>query len=605
MVLQRDHVQNIYGTTIPNSKVYGKFDSKEFSGNSDSNGNFSIPLPQLPAGGPYTLTITGDETLTYTDVLVGDVIICGGQSNMEYTMGMLIDRLGFNEVKEDEDFIRSFEVPKVYNFEKNIDIIEEICWQKAKGDSIRSFSAIGFYAAKKLYEKHGIPIGVITCNIGGTPAKSWCSQETIREMNLYVNELEQVLTPGYTKQVEEKDNLEEAQYLEMADKTFESPEFIEKGTVNFPGMFNSGLLSKLNGTVILKKTISLTKEQAAMKLDLHLGTMHDRDNTYVNGTFVGTTGYRYPTRRYHIPEGLLHEGENTIQVNLTVFRGVGGVDTAKELFIAKEGSMTRVLDLEGEWEYEIKKELPTLNDKTFFIYYPCGLYQAMLYPLRNFGIKAAMYYQGESNVVVNQVYDKELRAMINDWRKLFKNEDLPFVIIQLAGYCDGDLALNGDGWAILREKQNDVSHDKNNYLTQAYDLGEFNDIHPCKKKEVGLRVADTLESFLYPSEENSLKALNPKAFRVEKNTANKSIEIHFTDFGDGLKTTNNSETVNNIQAVTSNGEKIIVQGKLQNNILYIKDNDFKEISYAWMDCAFDINLYGENGLPVIPFKFAF
>lgn len=598
MVIQRDQVQHIYGFTTPNTEINGNFDSKSFTGTSNSEGIFDIPLPVLPYGGPYTLTISGDTTITYTDVLVGDVFLCGGQSNMEYTMGMLIDRLGFNEIQENEEFVRHFDVPKVYNFTENVDFLECPSWQKAKGESLRTFSAIAYYAAKKIYKEHGIPVGIINSDIGGTPAKSWTSQKTIREMNLYVDELEKALTPGFTKSTEEKENLEEAEYLINADKTFETTDCLEKGKINFPGMFKDGLLAKLNGTVILRKKISITKEIAKTSVDLYLGTMHDRDNTYVNGTFVGTTGYRYPTRRYHIPSGTLHEGENEIQINLTVFRGIGGVDDGKELFLAKEGTMTRLLDLEGEWEYEIKKEIPTLNDKTFFIYYPSGLYQAMLYPIRKYNFRAAMYYQGESNVCVNQVYDKELRAMISDWRNLFNKPELPFVIVQLAGYCDGDLANNGSEWAILREKQYKVSKDKNNYLVQAYDLGEYNDIHPCKKEAVGLRTARVLESIFYADEKLVLNAKNPKAKNAE--ISGSEIKIYFEDVGNGL--IDNCE-INNIQIKTKQGILQTSKGKLQNNILYVENNEAKEVLYAWSDCSFDVNLYGQNGLPVIPFKF--
>lgn len=598
MVLQRDQIQHIYGFTTPDTQIKGSFGAETFSGVSDSEGKFNIPLPVLPYGGPYTLTITGDSTTTYTDVLIGDVFLCGGQSNMEYTMGMLIDRMGFNEIQEDEDFVRHFDVPKVYNFNENVDFLECPSWQKAKGESLRTFSAIAYYAAKKLYKEHGVPVGIVNSDIGGTPAKSWTSQKTIREMNLYVDELEKALTPGYTQSTEERENKEEAQYLETADKTFETKDSLEKGKINFPGMFKDGLLAKLNGTVILRKKISIPKELAETDIDLYLGTIHDRDNTYVNGTFVGTTGYRYPTRRYHIPSGVLHEGENEIQINLTVFRGVGGVDDGKELFLAKAGTMTRLFDLEGEWEYEIKKELPTLNDKTFFIYYPSGLYQAMLYPIRNFNFRAAMYYQGESNVCFNKVYDKELRAMIGDWRNLFNKPELPFIIVQLAGYCDGDLSLNGSEWAVLREKQNEVSQDKNNYLVQAYDLGEYNDIHPCRKQEVGLRTARVLESIFYADDKLISNATNPKADHAEVSAS--EIKIYFKDIGDGIK---DVSEVNNIQIITGEGIIKTSKGQLQNNILSVKHSGAKEILYAWSDCAFDVNLYGKNGLPVIPFKF--
>ena len=597
MVIQRDAVQYIWGKTTPGTKITGSFGSSFFSGFSYDDGSFKVALPNLKAGGPYNLTIEADTKVTLTNVLVGDVFLLGGQSNMEYTMGMLIDRLGFNEVKEDEEYIRSFEVPKVYSFDKLREDLYDSHWVKAHGDDIRSFSAAGFYAAKKLYADHKVPVGLIHCAVGGTPAKSWCSQDTIRKMNLYVDELDKVLQKGYTEETEKKDNEIEAKWLNEASSTFSLKNNLAEGTVEVPVIWEEEPLKSLHGTVTLRHNFFLTKEMASMSLDAYLGTLRDQDTTYINGIKIGTTGYRYPTRRYHIPEGVLKEGENTIQMDIMVFRGKGGFDNGKDLFLCPEGTMKSIVDLKGKWNYEVKKHLEVLDDKTFFIYYPSGLYQGMLYPLRNYCIKAAMYYQGESNVCVHQNYKKEMDSLIADWRKLFEKSDLPFIQVQLAGYCDSNPLYNGEGWALLREKQREAAEGKNNYLVQAYDLGEFNDLHPQNKKDLGLRLALQAEAILYPGEDTRLGAMNPKALKAEEKDG--FIKVYFTDTGKGIAET---KEVHNIKLTLNDGSKVDAKAELSNNILSVKASGAREISYAWSDCAFDVNLYGVNGLPVVPFK---
>ncbi len=604
MVLQRNKKNLIWGKSLGNQKITITIDNKTCETVCDSTGYFETFLPMLEAGGPYSMTVTGDTSITIEDILVGDVFILGGQSNMEYTMGMLIDRKGYKSVNAASPMIRNFEVPKVYNFTSLTEDLTTGKWDHAINSEIRSFSAIAYYAALELYSKHHVPIGFIHSAVGGTPAKSWTSIESIKKRGLYTKEFKKAYDSNFVKQTETQQDETERIWMEDADRAFESDMIVQSGTIQVPSLWEQTELKGKHGAFILRYNVTLTKEQAEEPMDIHLGCIFDQDKTYINGTFVGTTGYCYPTRHYPIASGILHEGENQIEIRMMVFRNSGSITPGKDICLCKAGTLESIVDLSGQWEYTFKKEKEVLENKTFFIYYPAGLYQGMLYPIRKWRCCGFMYYQGESNVECFSTYNEEMKDLVSDWRKLFCDEAIPFMYVQLAGYSNEDLAKNGSGWADLRAQQAMLRDFPLCHMVPAYDLGEYNDLHPIYKEEVGKRMAMAADFMVYDTGNGCVV---PEFDRIERKED--CWIVSFRNYGASLLIRNSDGSVSNtgnagdFEAVTKDGTIQKISAILKDNTVIIPYNvNLKELRFAYKDCKVDANLYGDNGLPAMPFK---
>lgn len=602
MILQREEINKLWGYINPNQVVNGSIGGKRFSTTANNSGYFELDLPNLPVGGPYTLNILADDQVTINNVMVGDVFLLGGQSNMELPINRTLE-LYRDEIKDTfEPDIRLFEVPKEYSFQKEREEIYNGRWIQACGDDLLEFSAAAFFTAKEIKNTYNIPIGFIQTAVGGTPAKAWCSEDTINKMKLYTDELEQCKVPGYPEKVEEMDSIREQDWLRRANEAF-NKQAQKKEIVKIPGLWNKNELEGFHGAIRLTKEFNLSKEDSIKDLELVFGAVIDADKVYINGSYIGETGYRYPPRYYSIPQGVLKEGKNVIEVQMLVFRDTGGFMPGKQYGLRTKYASELLHDLSGDWTYEIMKEMEVLPDSTFFTYKATGLYKGMLSPVRKWNISGFLYYQGESNIGNSETYSQEMKSLIGDWRKLWKQNELPFIFVQLAGFCDGDLTNQGTDWSVLREKQEETLDVANTAMVVTYDIGEYNDLHPMNKKTLGKRLALAIGNLIYKED---IVASGPRA--IELNIDKKGqVSVRFTNVGSGFLAKNSKEDneIYCVELMDDNGDYNEAKSFVKNNELVVYSeniNNPQGIRYAWKNYPAHANLYNKEGLPALPFR---
>ena len=571
------------------------------------DGYFEVELPAYPAGGNYSLNISDkDGSVEIGDITFGDIFVCGGQSNMELPLNRTFERYE-EEIKAfSDDNIRFFRVIEKFNFHHTEELIEEGSWYYAKMPEIADFGAVPFFIAKHIRENENVPVGIYNTAIGGTPVKSWCSEKTMRSLGLHVEEFEKCRDDEWVKSVMKNDVEADMAWREEADRSF-SEDMSNKpsGKFSVPGFFEGNPdLGGKDLAVYFKKEFELPAGWSDDEIKLYLGAIIDSDKVYVNGQYVGETGYLYPPRIYRVPKGILKEGKNTIEIRLLVFRCEGGFMPGKDYMLKRPDG--EVVALDGEWEYTVSKEMPFLENYTFFSYKATGVYNCMIYPLRKQRCRAFFFYQGESNVDDYATYKDECEAMILDWRELW-GEEIPFMFVQIAGFNDG----NRNGYfgrrSFFTEEQRKCCELPKVAMIQAYDLGEFNDLHPTNKKEVGRRAFLAAEDLVY-----GRTAYIPGPEKKEVELRDGEAEITFDEgvklilsHGFGVITDEDRDEKNVV------GFSYLLDGKTyeaeaeiiaDNKVLVRFPKEAEVISYAWSDSPLDANLYSEDRLPVVPFR---
>jgi sialate O-acetylesterase len=330
---------------------------------------------------------------------------------------------------------------------------------------------------------------------------------------------------------------------------------------------------------------------------LLLGRIVDADSVFVNNQFVGTTSYQYPPRRYNIPAGLLKEGENTIVVRVISNAGTGGFvpDKPYEIIAGNEK-----IDLKGTWLYKVGATMEPMGSQTFVRWKPGGLYNAMIHPLHNFSIKGAIWYQGESNSSRASEYKNLFTVMITDWRKHWNRGNCSFIFVQLPNYMEVKEQPGESDWAMLREAQLKTLSLPNTGMAVAIDLGEWNDIHPLRKAEVGYRLS--LEARRIAYGEKNLVSRSP-IFKSIKIEGNKAI-LTFENTGSGLIAKDN-KPLKGFSIVGSDGKFVWAEATIQNNRVIVSSPQVKNpvaVRYAWADNPEGVNLYNREGLPASPFR---
>lgn len=509
MVLQRGQPIKVWGTADAGENVQITFSKKStpatvtgtklknsYSTTTDAEGKWSIALPPLKAGGPYTLQVNDIEL---KDILVGDVWLCSGQSNMELPVGRVMDMFREEILAYNNDKIRHVIVPKVYDFHAPQEDMNPTIWKALTQENVMKFSALAYFFAKAYYEKTGIPVGLVNSSWGGTPVESWISEEGLKEFPKYINDKRRYEDDAYRESIKKVDGENFYRWnstLYSADAGLhEATPWYAAGYDDnnwkkielFSSDWNNNGLNPINGSHWFRKDIEVPQSWNGQQATLRLGCIVDADSVYVNGTFVGTTAYQYPPRIYTIPKGVLKPGKNTVTIRLISNGGRAHFVKEKPYKILCNNEE---VSLEGEWKYRLGAYMPSAPGSTSFFYKPVCLYNAMIAPLQNCAFKGVIWYQGESNVSQRNEYAALLTAMIADWRTTFCAPELPFYIVELADFLSKDDVYGRKSWAEMRREQAKVAQtNKHTTLIKNSDLGEWNDIHPLDKKTLGERVA--------------------------------------------------------------------------------------------------------------------
>ena len=512
MVLQREQPIKVWGTADAGESVQVKFLKNAtptgvkgdklkaaYTVTTDANGKWTLTLPAMKPGGPYILQVNDIEL---KDILVGDVWLCSGQSNMELPVSRVTDMFRDEISAYENTNIRQLKVPNIFNFHApQADLPDYVAWKPLTQENVMNFSALGYFFAKAMYEKNSIPVGLINSSWGGTPVEAWISEEGLKEFPKYINDKRQYEDDAYLKSIKQTEGLN---FYRWNTSLYRGDAGLHEATPWYAANYNdkdwktvdlfstdwgTNGLNPINGSHWFRKEVEVPQDWNGKEATLRLGCIVDADSVYVNGTFVGTVSYQYPPRIYTIPAGVLKAGKNTVTIRLISNNGYPHFVKEKPYKII---CGNEEVSLQGEWKYRLGASMPPAPGMMFFCYKPVCLYNAMIAPLQNYGIRGVLWYQGESNVDRRNEYAALLTVLIADWRSTFDNPELPFYIIELADFLSKDDISGRQAWAEMRKEQAKVAEtNRNTRLIRNSDLGEWNDIHPLDKKTLGQRAAES------------------------------------------------------------------------------------------------------------------
>ncbi len=510
-ILQRDKPIVLRGTATPGEEVRAQIDSGEMLAvRADGHGNWKLILPAHAAGGPHELTIeSGNEKRTISDVLFGDVIVLGGQSNMQLWMGRLISRYPHELGQASDTSVRFFHICEDENFSGPAEFLNSGKWLVEGRDDLSGESGIGYFCAQRLRrERPDVPIGLIETALGGTPIEPWIDEKSLRHLGRDMSLLDAYRQPGYPQ-------ARMAAYHHAFDEWIASVNNLDRGIVekwNAPGyddsQWDSVSLAEATtesdmfrqpGTVWMRRKIILPDDQLDSRILLRLGTIVDADECWVNGHLIGQTAYRYPPRDY-----VIEHASRILQITLRIrVDGTvnGGLTTGKEHSLCvqtvddqQKGTWSQLIDLDkGEWKVRRGARVWSAPVQPFASRVPCGCFNAMIAPLEELRCSAIVWYQGESSATRGpEGYGKAMLALVRTWRSVFKDSELPFVEVQLP-----NIGFEARGWARLRNEQRAILALNNTAMVVTLGLGENNDLHPTNKDGVAAHIVWALDSLIY------------------------------------------------------------------------------------------------------------
>jgi len=609
MVLQRDKELTLWGWASSNEKVKIDFRDHQYETEADSDGKWKVKLQAQAPGGPFKMKITGSNQILINDILIGDVWLCSGQSNMELPISRVEPKYQ-DEIKQiNNTGIRQYRVPYSWDFNQKHDDVNGGKWLPATPENIMNFSAVAYFFSEELQHMHQLPIGIINSSLGGSPVEAWMSEEDLKPFKDAYQELQKFKDSTIINTIETSDKQRSYKwYSELGQKDkgrketdWSAPDLDDRdwSKIELPRYWKKDDLLKLNGIVWYRKTFTLSETSANKPAELDMGRIVDADSVFINGHFIGNTTYQYPPRRYIVPKNILKLGDNTIVVKVISEIGTGGFVPNKP-YELRTGSET--ISLSGEWKYKIGASMHPLEGPTFIRWKPAGLYNGMISPLTNLSIKGAVWYQGESNVERAGNYEKCLSSMLQNWRREFNQGNFPFLIIQLANYLEPDSLPQESDWAAIREAQSKVAQKTQNCeIVNIIDLGEWNDIHPLNKKDVGIRTALAADKVAYG------KKVICSGPEFENYSINDSkVELSFNNVANGLQI-KNGKSLNGFAIAGKDGQFIWAHAKIKGDKVIVWHEDIKkpkEIRYAWADNPDKANLYNSKGLPAVPFRIA-
>lgn len=661
MVLQRNTINCIFGCTKSNSEVTLYFKKNVYTVLSDDVGNWKVEFNPGAAGGPFELTLKSiNQSLVFKNIFVGEVWLNSGQSNAQLYM----ERMRYSYPDEYESLenvnISVITMPISYSFEGPLDYVEKPVWIKVDKENLGEISGLSYFFAKKLWEDLKIPIGIINASQGGSPIASWMSYDSLVNLNkkplidrvkMWRNSvnLEKKLTSSkdkidsWTQEIYKKDlglieGWQNISYSELSSQwqKCEIPDDIYD--------------LKKAGVVWFKKQIFLTKEQLfqfeSKGANLWLGTILDADIAYVNGVQVGITYYTYPPRRYVVPKGVLKEGENTISIRVQK-NGKGPLRFYKEkpyyLFTMDEKIMPVVsrnvefkladdysefektssgvkIDLCGVWKKRVSLEMEPAPENFFIEWEPTALYNSMLAPTFNHSIAGALWYQGESDAMRYDEYQQMLMEMVLSWRNDFHYapKEMPFIVVQLPNWADG---YKGEGqdvafdWAELRNAQAKAVDELDNAaLVVTIDAGEWNDLHPEKKRTVGSRAAKEALRLAYNMNYNPAPKTNycedkDSYIKIKFDCGNTEL-VAYEIKNQAIDYSKKTKTVYGFSFLfEKDGESYIVPAVA--NLVSEREIEVEipknsglllELRYLWANNPELVNLYSKESIPAQPFN---
>jgi sialate O-acetylesterase len=614
MVLQRGGTIPIYGKASPGEVVKVQFAGQTGQTTAKADGAWRIDLAAVEGPGPFELVVEGNNRLSFSDVLVGEVWVCSGQSNMEWSVR--------NSNNPDEEIaganhprIRLFRVPKVRANEPKDDV--EATWEVCSPETVANFSAVGYFFGRTLQRDLNVPVGLIQSAWGGTHAEAWTPRETL------------VQQPGGPEAIAndavDPDVKHREQFVPQFTAWLERTGRVDAGLPADLETWASGggdgwkpatrpadlvePFANFDGVAWAVRRFDLPENLAGQELTLHLGPIDDVDVVFVNGQQVGQTTIQTPDhysrpRRYTVPAALLKPAGNVVAIRVTDFAGAGGITSKPEdRWMGTNPQMAVLLgegwSLKPEQTFAVRDDSPAPQRPGGGIM-STQLYNAMIHPLVPYGIRGALWYQGESNAGKADRYRDLMAAMIGSWRQRWGRGDFPFYIVQLADYMsDKDDPAVSPPWAHLREAQRQITLTvPNTALAAAIDIGDPKDIHPRNKQEVGRRLALQALRNVYGKE---IVASGPTLESVRREGA--SLVVEFDHVGSGLVARGESLEKNFVIA----GDDDVwhfAEATIDGDTVVLRHPNVAEptkVRFGWRNDP-TLTLYNREGLPAVPFE---
>lgn len=606
MVLQRNKPVVIWGWASPREKISVAFHGQQRRVVAGRDGRWRVELAPEAAGGPYQLVVKGSNTITVNDILIGEVWVCSGQSNMEWPLSAARDAVQeISDAKYPQ--IRQFLVPKAVSA-KPEDDIKGGDWKACSPQTAAAFTAVGYFFARTLYKELNVPIGLINTSWGGTHVETWTSREGFASSPEFSEMIAGM--PQLDLEALSKRRLEE-QSRKLHDMNIVLPatdvarwkdpayDVSRWNKMELPSLWEERGLADFDGVLWFRKVVSIPSADAAASGILELGPIDDSDETFINGVRIGSTLNRYnEDRRYQVPAGVLKAGENVIAVRVEDTGGGGGVygKPHQMKLTTADGAHH---SLEGKWSFMVESVYGSAAVEPNS--YPTLLYNAMIHPLLPARIAGVIWYQGETNAGRAYQYRTAFPLMINDWRKHWNQGDFPFYFVQLASFnASNGNSEKGSTWAELREAQTMTLTVPHTGMAVTTDIGEADDIHPRNKQAVGKRLAAIA---LRNSYGRDIVCSGPsyRSMKVEGNR----VRLSFGDIGTGLVVKDKYGYLKGFEVAGADRKFHYAKASVEGSEVIVTSDLVKEpvaVRFAWADNPDDANLFNAEGFPAVPFR---
>ena len=618
MVLQQQSKVTFYGTAAKNKTVTVKvgWNGKQvYRTLSDADGKWSVEIATPQAGGPYDIRFSDGDRLDLKNVLVGEVWLCSGQSNMEMPVAGWGKVMNYEQEIKEANYpsIRLFQVKKATALSPKEDLESTMGgWQACTSAMVPEFSSLAYFYARQLWQNLNVPIGVIDCTWGGTPAEAWTSLQSVSR----VMGLEEIGKTFADANYDDQKII--ADYNEAYQSWYERFIAADKGfnqgvpvwsridckdtdwkKMTLPALWEKEELPGFDGIVWLRKQIQIPADWANKELTLSLGMIDDEDMIYLNGEKVASGASFNTPRVYTIPAEKVKAGTSVLTIRVFDTGGEGGVyGNADALYMAVKGRQP--VALAGEWKYRVGMDLkevgpapvPPVGSSS----YPTVLYNAMVHPLTSLPIKGVIWYQGEANVGRAVQYESLFQSLIQDWRARFHSPEMPFYFVQLANYLERKHVQPESEWAALREAQSKALHLKNTAMVTIIDIGEAGDIHPKNKQEVGRRLALCALNGTY-GKDVVAAAPRYKTYQVR----GKQVCLYFDMQKD---TFDKSKSLKGFIVAGPDHRFYEAEAHFEGNSIVVESSEVQQpvaVRYGWADNP-ECTLFGLSGLPVTPFR---
>jgi sialate O-acetylesterase len=607
MILQRGKPNPVWGWSTPGDVIQVGIADRVAKTVAGPDGRWQVRLDPPPPGGPYTVKIDGAQHVVLHEVLVGDVWLCGGQSNMQLPLAAV--RNGSNEVSSaSHPEIRLFVVHShpAYSPAAVPDGKWKICSPQAVAED-GGFSAVAYFFARNLQDQIHVPIGLVQDSLGGTPAEAWTSPESLRRFGDFdagLAELARLKARGGPQYGNYLMHWYDDYDIGLKGNTWAAVDFDDSSwkTVQIPGGFQELGVPETPAVCWFRRQIILPDPLPAGRATVHLGVVERMDTTYINGQWIGASAWVENPRIYFVPEGVLKPGANLVAIRVFKTKLDGGFMSPAATLSLVLGN-GHVIPLSGEWKGALSVDarpphpLP-LSFENWPVM-PSVLYLGMIEPVAPLALTGAIWYQGEANTGHAYQYRTLLPAMIGDWRRAFGQGDFPFYIVSLPRFTAHRDTPGDDSWAELREAQAIAARAvRHAALAVTIDTGEADNIHPKDKAIVGERLADCALALQYGKK----VAYESPTFESIEHLPG-ALKINFAHTDGGLVVKGGAKPAE-FAVAGKDRQWHWAAAKLDGNSVVVSSAEVPEpvaVRYAWQGYP-EANLFNGEGFPAVPFR---